>query len=71
MERESIDLNNRFIRTWNVELLRVAGVVARLSWNAEMAELRTKLLRAAEFAKGNITDANRVSATVPEALFLQ
>ena len=36
-----------------------------------MAELRMKLLRAAESAKGNIPDANRVSATIPEALFLQ
>ena len=71
MERESIDLNNRFIRTWNIELLRVAGLVARLSWNAEMAELRTKLLHAAESAKANVTNADRVSATIPEALFLQ
>ena len=71
VERESIDLNNRFIRTWNVELLRVAGIVARLSWNSEMAELKHKLSRALESSKSNNTDAKQVSAILPEALFLQ
>ena len=39
VERESIDLNNRFIRSWNVELLRAAGIAARVSWGHELAEM--------------------------------
>lgn len=70
VERESIDLNNRFIRTWNVELLRVAGIVARLSWSAEMIELKTKLLRGVESSKSKNVDPDRVSAALPEALFI-
>lgn len=71
VERESIDLNNRFIRTWNVELLRVAGILARLSWNAEMAELRAKLSRAAEPVGGSGVNFAQVHAALPEAIFLQ
>ena len=70
VERESIDLNNRFIRTWNVELLRVAGIVARLSWNSEMVALRNKLAIEATTSKSKKVDPNQISAILPEALFL-
>ena len=36
-----------------------------------MAELRNKLLRDTESLKSKIADAKEVSATLPEALFLQ
>ena len=70
VERESIDLNNRFIRTWNMELLRVAGIVARLSWNSEMTELRNKLTRETASSNRKVIEANQISAVLPEALFL-
>lgn len=70
VERESIDLNNRFIRTWNVELLRVAGIVARLSWHSEMSGLRDKMLRTTEGGSNKEVTAEQVSALVPETLFL-
>ncbi|KAK2748107.1 hypothetical protein FQN57_001230 [Myotisia sp. PD_48] len=44
VERESIDLNARWVRTWNLELLNVVGIVCRVAWAAEMAALKDQLL---------------------------
>ncbi|KAL1954787.1 hypothetical protein VTO42DRAFT_735 [Malbranchea cinnamomea] len=43
VERESIDLNARWVRTWNLELLRVAGIACRIAWSAEMGTLKKRL----------------------------
>lgn len=71
VERESIDLNNRFVRVWNKELLRVAGIVARIAWTSEMAELRVKISR--NMLKAGRKDVSKEDITnvLPEALFLQ
>ena len=45
VERESIDLNARYVRTWNIEMLRAAGIVCRIAWFEEMAELKEKISR--------------------------
>ncbi|TKA61099.1 hypothetical protein B0A55_12651, partial [Friedmanniomyces simplex] len=45
VERESIDLNARYVRDWNVEMLRVAGIACRIAYTGEMAELKAKLDR--------------------------
>ncbi|KAJ4514434.1 hypothetical protein HRR83_001916 [Exophiala dermatitidis] len=47
VERESIDLNARYVRTWNVEMLRAAGIVCRIAWSSEMQELKEKMQREA------------------------
>ncbi|KIV91504.1 hypothetical protein PV10_06036 [Exophiala mesophila] len=47
VERESIDLNARYVRTWNMEMLRAAGIVCRIAWSTEMGEMKDKILRAA------------------------
>ena len=44
VERESIDLNTRYISTWNFEMLRAAGIVCRIAWSAEMASMKSKIL---------------------------
>lgn len=43
VERESIDLNAKWVRTWNMEMLRAAGIVCRIVWTSEMGELRTRI----------------------------
>ena len=48
VEREAIDLNARWVRTWNMEMLRVAGIISRIAYGNEMAELGTKLQRCTE-----------------------
>ncbi|KAH0292385.1 hypothetical protein M436DRAFT_38400 [Aureobasidium namibiae CBS 147.97] len=45
VERESIDLNARWVRDWNVEMLRVAGIACRVAYTGDMAELKAKLER--------------------------
>ena len=36
VERESIDLNARIVRDWNVELLKVSGILSRIMYYDEM-----------------------------------
>ncbi|KAJ9666060.1 hypothetical protein H2201_003738 [Coniosporium apollinis] len=62
VERESIDLNARFVRDWNLELLRTAGIACRIAYTAEMAELKQALERTMS-ASGNrkVTEADLAS----------
>ncbi|OJJ97342.1 hypothetical protein ASPACDRAFT_80790 [Aspergillus aculeatus ATCC 16872] len=43
VERESIDLNTRYISKWNLEILRAAGIVCRIAWTAEMASIKSRI----------------------------
>lgn len=45
VERESIDLNARYVRSWNLEMLRVAGIACRVAYTGEMADLKSRLQR--------------------------
>lgn len=36
VEREQVDLNARFVRTWNTELLSVAGIAARIAYSSAL-----------------------------------
>jgi hypothetical protein len=45
VERESIDLNARYVRKWNIEMLRAAGIVCRVAFATEMEGLKEKLRR--------------------------
>lgn len=42
VERENVDMNARYISTWNIELLRVAGLACRITYAAELAALQTQ-----------------------------
>ncbi|KAI0157291.1 hypothetical protein GGR57DRAFT_461467 [Xylariaceae sp. FL1272] len=67
VEREAIDLNARWIRTWNMEMLRAAGIMSRLAFSHEMTELQAKLQKAADAAGTKIT-ARETAKFMPEAL---
>ncbi|KAH8821460.1 hypothetical protein F5884DRAFT_867485 [Xylogone sp. PMI_703] len=71
VERESIDLNARWVRTWNVEMLRVAGIMSRLAFSNEMSDLSNKIRRAAETAghAGKVTKVE-LATFMPEALHI-
>ncbi|KAF2243415.1 hypothetical protein BU26DRAFT_523727 [Trematosphaeria pertusa] len=43
VERENVDMNARFISTWNIELLRVAGLACRISYVSDMAEIQARV----------------------------
>jgi Protein of unknown function (DUF3684) len=69
VERESIDLNARWVVTWNREMLRVAGIMARLAFSNEMADLSSKIKRATEAAgHGTKVSKNEIAQFMPEAL---
>lgn len=39
VERENIDLNARVVRDWNIEMLRISGILARIMYTDEMSML--------------------------------
>lgn len=41
VERESIDLVDRYIKVWNFEVLRAIGLLARIAYHIEFQSLRT------------------------------
>ncbi|KAH7355940.1 hypothetical protein BKA66DRAFT_474469 [Pyrenochaeta sp. MPI-SDFR-AT-0127] len=43
VERENVDMNARYISTWNIELLRVAGLACRITYASEMATIQTRV----------------------------
>ncbi|KAI9844962.1 MAG: hypothetical protein M1838_001946 [Thelocarpon superellum] len=68
VEREAIDLNARYVRTWNVEVLRAAGIVCRVAWANELMEIKGKLSRAvAASGKGKMRKED-VATVLPDAI---
>lgn len=73
VEREAIDLNARWVRTWNIEMLRVAGIISRLAFVNDMHDLNQKLKRissANNSKKGSGYAPEDVQKFVPEALHI-
>jgi len=68
VERESIDLNARWVREWNVSMLRIAGIVCRIAWTGEMDVLKDKISRVSGSAGRNKVSQEDVAAVVPEAI---
>lgn len=68
VEREAIDLNARWVRTWNVELLRAAGIVTRLAFANEMDDLGQRFRRL--LSPGQKVSNEVVNKFMPEALHI-
>ncbi|POS86046.1 hypothetical protein EPUL_002177 [Erysiphe pulchra] len=71
VERESIDLNARWVRTWNEEMLRASGIIARLAFSSEMSDLSLKIKHAAEIT-GNSSKITKkeIAAHMNDALHI-
>lgn len=71
VEREAVDLNARWVRTWNMEMLRVAGIVSRVAYTNEMSDLEKKLQRLSQSAGrvGGISKED-MEKFIPEALHI-
>jgi hypothetical protein len=67
VERESIDLNARHVKTWNTELLRVAGVVARIAYVGSMASLENRLRGTVNAAGRDAPSEDDIAGAIPEA----
>lgn len=68
VERENIDLNARYVRTWNTELLSVAGIACRIAFAGEMGVLRDKSARAMTKSGQKVLDDKQLEALVPAAV---
>ncbi|KAK3709574.1 hypothetical protein LTR37_010795 [Vermiconidia calcicola] len=68
VERESIDLNARYVRDWNIEMLRVAGIACRIAYTGEMAELKTKLERTMSSNGNKKVTKDDLAAVMPSAI---
>ena len=68
VERESIDLNARWVRTWNTEMLRAAGVICRVAWSGEMDNIRDKLSRTLTDADKGKFGKGHILSVLPEAI---
>ena len=70
VERESIDLNARWVRTWNMEMLRAAGIVCRIAWTGEINSLQGKLSQSAKDTKGSKIRPEDITKVLPEAIHI-
>lgn len=68
VERESIDLNTRYISKWNIEMLRAAGIVCRVAWAAEMASIKAKLTSMVEKSQSSKIRKDDIVHVLPEAV---
>ncbi|KAK0969677.1 hypothetical protein LTS16_022613 [Friedmanniomyces endolithicus] len=68
VERESIDLNARYVRDWNIEMLRVAGIACRIAYTGEMAELKAKLDRTLSMSGRKKVTKEDLDAIMPAAI---
>ncbi|KAF2797292.1 hypothetical protein K505DRAFT_372597 [Melanomma pulvis-pyrius CBS 109.77] len=58
VERENIDMNARYISTWNIEILRVAGLACRISFISDMAEIQARVGK------------DSIAALIPRAIYV-
>ncbi|KAL4955254.1 hypothetical protein BDW69DRAFT_161073 [Aspergillus filifer] len=68
VERESIDLNTRYISKWNMEMLRAAGIVCRIAWAAEMATIQYRIQSAKDPSKQSTIRKEDIVHSLPEAV---
>ncbi|KAI9654173.1 MAG: hypothetical protein M1831_005527 [Alyxoria varia] len=67
VERESIDLNAPIVKTWNQELLSIAGIACRISYIGEMNALKDHIKAHARSNDGQI-GSDEVDAVIPAAV---
>ncbi|MCJ1401375.1 hypothetical protein MMC11_004587 [Xylographa trunciseda] len=70
VERESIDLNARWVRTWNMEMLRASGIVCRIAWSGEIAQLKERLSRSLANSKMTKLKQEHIEKVLPEAIHM-
>ncbi|RGP72980.1 hypothetical protein FSPOR_2356 [Fusarium sporotrichioides] len=68
VEREAIDLNARWVRTWNLEILRAAGIITRLAFANEMSDLSSRIRQV--MAKEPKFSPAVIAKYMPEALHI-
>ncbi|MCJ1395782.1 hypothetical protein MMC18_008668 [Xylographa bjoerkii] len=70
VERESIDLNARWVRTWNMEMLRAAGIVCRIAWSGEIVHLKERLSKILANSQMTKLKQEHIENVLPEAIHM-
>ena len=68
VERESIDLNARWVRSWNEEMLRAVGIVCRIAWSGEIDMIKDELARMLKAAGRGKTTEDDIAKVTPQAI---
>nr|POF17647.1 hypothetical protein CFP56_13061 [Quercus suber] len=68
VERESIDLNARYVRDWNIEMLRVAGIACRIAYTGAMTDLKANLDRVVTASGHQKVDEKHLNTVIPAAV---
>ena len=68
VERESIDLNARWVRSWNQEMLRAAGIVCRIAWSSEVNLVKEKLSRLMKDENRSKVSTVDIQKVIPDAV---
>ena len=68
VERESVDLNARWVRTWNIELLRAVGITCRIAWSVKMDFIKKKLNRCTSHSGRSKLTMDDINGILPEAI---
>ena len=68
VERESIDLNARYVRSWNQEMLRAAGIVCRIAWSEELDMIKKRISRFMQDDKRSKISQADVKKVTPSAV---
>ncbi|KAI5298998.1 hypothetical protein KEM55_002697, partial [Ascosphaera atra] len=65
-----IDLNARWVRDWNFEILRAVGIVCRVAWTTEMSDLKYKIPAARKDRGLTYAKKEDVTRYIPEAVYI-
>ncbi|PKS07938.1 hypothetical protein jhhlp_006550 [Lomentospora prolificans] len=68
VEREAIDLNARSVKSWNIEMLRAAGIMTRISFADDMERLAQRVKDS--IPKGGKLTSKEVAQHLPEAMHI-
>ncbi|KAL1648765.1 hypothetical protein SLS58_001944 [Diplodia intermedia] len=70
VERESIDLSNRHVSTWNEAMLEIAGIACRMAFDSGMATVKENLAKELASAGASKPTGDHISKVVPDAMRL-
>ncbi|KAF2146100.1 uncharacterized protein K452DRAFT_263651 [Aplosporella prunicola CBS 121167] len=67
VERESIDLSNRHVSTWNESTLEIAGIACRIAFSRQMSAIKAQLTEDVKLSGNTKTTLEQVSKLIPKA----
>ncbi|KAL8791507.1 MAG: hypothetical protein Q9213_000124 [Squamulea squamosa] len=70
VEREQLDLNSKHIKEWNSELLRAAGIVARISWSSATMDLQQQLSKYPGMMEKKVLASHELQEVLPAVKWL-